>query len=102
MQLVLKNPCFAVALIQECFHIPTCSMSVMQCLSVAGHTNKQSASVAGMIVSIPAAVYIALLYIRKLYQSTGKKLGNMADNAALVAEDLQCWLDHIHVCDGKG
>lgn len=55
-----------------------------------------------MLMSIPAAVSMALLYIRKLYQSMGKNLGDMADSAALVAEDLQCWLDHIHICDGKG
>ena len=46
------------------------------------------ASVAGMLMSVSAAVYIALLYIRKLYQSMGENMDDDVDNPALAREDL--------------
>ena len=30
-----------------------------------------------------------------------KNMGNMADNPALAEADLQYWLSHIDICDGK-
>ena len=37
-------------------------------------TNMQLASVAGMLMAISPAVYVASLYLRKLYQSMGENM----------------------------
>ncbi|DBA83016.1 TPA: hypothetical protein ACH3X1_006792 [Trebouxia sp. C0004] len=65
------------------------------------YTNRQLASVAGMLMSVSAAVSMAPLYTRKLYQSMGENMDNIADDLALAREDLQYWYDCIELCDGR-
>ena len=70
-------------------------------LSARHYTNRQLASVAGMLMSIAPAVSMAPLYLRKLYQSMGGNMDEETGNAALAREDLQYWHDNLDLADGK-
>lgn len=70
-------------------------------LSAGQYTNRQLASVAGLLMSVSAAVNMAPLYIRRLYQSMGEDMDSIAEDAGLALQDLQYWHDNIDVCDGK-
>ncbi|DBA66486.1 TPA: hypothetical protein ACH3X2_002457 [Trebouxia sp. C0005] len=52
------------------------------------------------IVSGPA-VSMAPLYLRKLYQFTGRNMIEDTDTATLAREDLQYWHDNLDLTDGK-
>ena len=71
------------------------SHTIADLLAVHTYTNRRLVSVAGMLTSVSAAVYMAPLYIRKLYQSTGKNMDDDVDTPALAREDLQYWYDNI-------
>ena len=70
-------------------------------LELGSYTNRQLASVAGMLMSISAAVSMAPLYTGRLYQSMGKNMDSIASDVHLAREDLQYWHDYIELCDGE-
>ena len=71
---------------------------IAELLGVHAYAYRRLASVAGMLMSVSAAVYMAPLYIRKLYQSMGGNMDDDTGNPALTREDLY---DNIELCDGK-
>ena len=68
-------------------------------LEMRSYTNRQLDSVAGMLMSISAAVSMAPLYTRRLYQSMGKNMDSIANDVHLAREDLQYvyWHDYIEL-----
>ena len=64
------------------------------------YTNRQLASVAGLLMSVSAAVNMAPLYIRRLYQAMGENMDSIAEDAGLDLQN-QYWHDNIDMCDGK-
>ena len=69
--------------------------------AVGSYINRQLARVAGILMSLSAAVNMAPLDLRMLYQSMGENMSSTADDAGLAREDLQYWHDNIDICDGE-
>lgn len=52
-------------------------------------------------MSVSAAVNMAPLFIRRLYQAMGEDMDGAAGSIGLAREDLQFWHHNIDICDGK-
>ena len=70
-------------------------------LKLGTYTNRQLASMAGMLISISAAVSMTHLYTKELCQSMQGDMNSTADYLALAREDLQYWSDCIEMWGGK-
>jgi len=66
-------------------------------------TNQQLASVAGMLMSISAAVYIVPLYTMTSHHAMDSSTGwdGAAGDFCLAQDDLQLWADHLKISTGK-
>lgn len=62
--------------------------SISHVLATFKISNKQLTSTVGMLMSTSAAVYMAPLYIRKLYHAMGHDM-RAANDMALAKEDLR-------------
>ena len=76
---------------------------IQQALATPSVSRRQLASIAGFIMSIAPAVYMAPLYTRCLFQAMSSSANWDAplEDLPIAVPDLQYWLENIDLCNGR-
>lgn len=76
---------------------------IEQALVAPSISSRRLASIAGFLMSIAPAVYMAPLYTRRLFQAMSGNEGwdLPVQDSTIAVPDLQYWLDNLNLCNGK-